>query len=135
MVYENILLNAVNYTGKMFSYDSIYEYFTCVKFYKCYNQGIHSYFTETIANYIPIHNHMTRFTDNERLNLPRQRLASSQKYFQYTATKTRNTLPIQLRSLSSMDSFKFNLKLHISLLINKLDQILFAMFDFNHNCF
>ena len=40
--------NAVKYTytGKMFSYDSIYEYFTCVKFYKCYNQGIHSYFTE-----------------------------------------------------------------------------------------
>ena len=56
------------------SYDSIYEYFVCVKFYKCYNQGIHSYFAEKITNYIPIHNHMIRYTHNERLNIPRHRM-------------------------------------------------------------
>ena len=75
------------FSQKMFSYDSINEYFTCVKFYKCYNQGIRSYFTEKITNYIPIHNHKTRFIDNERLNLPRHRLVSSQNKFLFADIK------------------------------------------------
>ena len=105
--------NAINYAGEMFTYNSIYEYFTCIKFYKCFNLGIHSYFTEHIRNYVPVHSHRTRFTDNERLNLPRHRLASSQKYFLYSSIKVWNTLPMYLRNLSSMNSFKSNLKLHI----------------------
>ena len=105
--------NAINYAGEMFTYNSIYEYFTCIKFYKCFNLGIHSYFTEHIRNYVPVHSHRTRFTDNERLNLPRHRLASSQKCFLYSSIKVWNTLPMYLRNLSSMNSFKSNLKLHI----------------------
>ena len=93
------------------SYRSIYKYFVCIKFFKCFYQELHPYFGNIIKSYIPGHNHPTRFSETEGINLPRFRLASSQTSFLYSAIITWNTLPLDLRKSASLDIFKKQLKL------------------------
>ena len=100
--------NAVNYTGKMFSTTLYTNILPVLNFINVIIRVYIPTLQKKIANYISIHYSMMRFSDDERLNLRRHRLVSSQK-----CLDTWNTLPIRLRNLSSMDSFKSNLKLHI----------------------
>ena len=66
-------------------FKDVYNFFTLMKFYKCINLNQHVYFLTLFNQYIPQHDHFTRFTNEGNLNIPNVRLSRCRKSFMFNA--------------------------------------------------
>jgi len=93
-------------------YKEIYKYFTMLKFYKCINHNQHRYFLSIFNDYLPDHDHNTRFSSANNLNIPDVRLTRCRASFVFNAVSIWNTLPYELKIQPSLIEFKKSLKIH-----------------------
>jgi len=93
-----------------FSCGDIFEYASAVKFYKIINLNNHQYFVDIVSRLVPSHDHLTRFSSNNQLNIPHLSKSKCQKFYLYQSIVIWNALPSELRSLKSLRAFKINLK-------------------------
>ena len=91
-------------------FKNVYKYFTMVKLYKCINLGQHRYFHSIINDFIPEHNHNTRFVAHNNFNIPNIRLTRCRKSFIYNAICIWNLLPLELKNVLTLVEFKMLLK-------------------------
>jgi len=118
---ERILYRArklVNYSSvcicaaenRLFTCSTIYIYFILVKMFKIVQLGEHSYFRPVFDQLAPSHSHETRFSRHTNYNIPSYCKSKCQKQFIYQSVVAWNRLPDDLRSSSSLFSFKRSLK-------------------------
>ena len=100
------------YESNLLNFESIYKYFLAIKTYKILNLNQHEFFHSLFLDLIPTHTHGTRHTTNDRFNLPNNRLTKLNNSFLPNAIKTFNAVPLEIRSLGNINSFKRNLKSH-----------------------
>ena len=105
-----------NNTDQFFmSMQDIYSFFVLVKLFKCiYYQNCHKYFNTKLSYLIPIHHHSTRFNVILKFNVPMYTKSLPQKFFFYHAINLWNNLPINIRNLNQLKSFKLKLKAFFS---------------------
>lgn len=82
-----------------------------VQMFKCMNNQAPSYLINMFQKRSQIHNYNTRNTNN--LNLARCRTALAQNSFSYRGAVLWNSLPSELRNLSSLNTLKHNLRSYL----------------------
>ena len=95
------------------NFNMAYEFFTLVKMYNVLVQGGHKYFYDRIFTHQVDHSHSTRFQSNGNLVLPLYCKTKCQASFLYRGMKLWNDLPLEIRSISSVNKFKKTLKVLI----------------------
>lgn len=94
----------------LLTFDNLYVFFNCVKFFKHHILGEHQYFRSKFDLTEPNHLYQTRFRTGNRLNVPRLQKSKCRASFFYQAIKLWNWIPCELRSLESLNSFRKQLK-------------------------
>jgi len=108
-----ILAGSTSKILNMFTFDSMYQYFTAVKLFKTIRMGEHQYFTAAFGNLVPSHVHNTRFSSGNNFNVPYLSKAKSQKNFYYQSVIIWNRLPEDVKNCTSIVSFKKQLKQYL----------------------
>lgn len=93
-------------TNKILGVYDLYKYFCLVKFYKCYNLGLHNYFFESFISLLPDHEHGTRHNLGGLLNVPPCFKTRTQKSFTFNSSKFWNDLPVIIKNSTSVNLFK-----------------------------
>jgi len=97
----------------MLCYESIFKYFTCIKFYKTIVLGLHPYFSNICATLQPSHEHLTRFSYSNNYNIPSYIKIKCQRSFLYQSITIWNLLPDVIRQARTSHEFKRSLKQHL----------------------
>ena len=106
-------VNRLHHTAELFidlkflQFNNIFIYFTSLLAFKCIN---HEYI-EGLCNPI-MHNYGTRFAAQNMI-MPLARTNLIQKSFVYNTPKIWNSLPANIKSLPTLNSFKYNLKKYL----------------------
>ena len=97
--------------NKLLDYDSIFDYFTCLKLYKILHNNNHEYFNDKLTLLITNHSYGTRFNTLANFNTPFFTKSRCQNSFIYQSTKIWNSIPNYIRYAQSVNIFKkiFNL--------------------------
>jgi hypothetical protein len=96
--------------NRLLTFDKAYEYFALIHFYKNLWPGDRDHFFTKIQNLIPSHNYRTRFSVDEKINLPKTSITRCKSSFMYCAVVAWNGLPQDIRNCASVFSFKRKLK-------------------------
>ena len=96
----------------LIQYDNVYRYHCSIIFHKFVITDNFEYFNAKISNLIPVHNHSTRFTSNNKYTLPAYNKTVSQNQFLFNAIKIWNLLPQSVRDVQEPIKFKSKLKIH-----------------------
>ena len=118
-------------------FESVFNYFALLKLYKVYRFDNHSYFCNIIDNLVPIHNYSTRFSNNNNILLPANRLTVTQKSFLPTAIMLWNNVPLHIKQINSYHTFKHHLKIYLLLSSNWLSSLMLCsieVFELSRNC-
>jgi len=99
--------------GDMLNFESMYHYFSCIKMFKIVKSGQHPYFNNILNHLVPQHAHRTRFSMCDSFNTPFYHKSKSQKGFLYQSISNWNTLPADIKSCQTLDSFKRGLKKYL----------------------
>jgi len=112
-------------TNTFLTFDSIYEYFCCIKLFKVIKLGQHSYFHNILNSLVPIHYHSTRFSNCSKFNKPAYSKSKCQKNFIYQSVCIWNNLPEFVKGSSTIDVFRKRLKseLYLKQIITYVDPI------------
>lgn len=90
--------------------DNIVNYFIILKMFKSITLKNHIHFVHKFIDLLPNHHHITRFSHSYQYNIPHYNKAIAHKFFLYQAIKIYNILPINLKLINNINSFKFQLK-------------------------
>ena len=99
--------------NKILPFEFLFEYFVLVKFFQ--NCVLHRnlYFQKLIDQLRPQHSYSTRFSGGRCLNFPKSRISKLHSSFLFKSIHFWNNLPIGLREINSIFSFKRELKKHL----------------------
>jgi hypothetical protein len=87
-------------------------YKTCLFCYKCLHGSAPSYLADDVQRYTPSRN-LRSSSDTLLLTIPRYKLSSvGSRSFSVFGPTVWNSLPLSLRSISNINTFKANLKAH-----------------------
>ena len=86
------------------------EFLTCILMYKCVNNSAPFYLSDDILYANQVHNYMTRNVANDDLYIPQARTEYFKKSLLHIGPKLWNELPINIRSVTTIDHFKCSLK-------------------------
>ena len=81
--------------------------------FKCFNNTGPTYLSDKFHKVRDLHNIYTRQATAENLSLPKFKLAKAQNSFSFEGAKLWNSLPISIKSSTSLSSFKRNLLNHL----------------------
>ena len=95
---------------KLLPFSKVYEYSILIKLYKCFMQNNHNYFNAAISNLLPDHSYSTRFSVTAKLLIPNHRLTSTHRSFIISAIYVWNSIPDNLKQISSLKTFKYKVK-------------------------
>ena len=115
---QNKILNLLPGNDRNSKYDQfkilpvakLFQYFCCIKLYNSICLGRHAHFYGTLSSLIPSHEHVTRQSSNNNLNLPNFLKSRCQQSFLYNAVKFWNVLPVHIRNCQNIGAFKHLLK-------------------------
>jgi len=93
-------------SGDLFKFNTIYEYFTAIKFYKVVKLGQHSYFSQLFDCLVPSHDHETRFSSGQNYMIPYLSKSKCQKSFYFQSVTVWNRLPDDVKCCDSIVKFK-----------------------------
>ena len=100
-----------NFTLKLMKFDEIYTYFCLIRFYKYVKMKMSNVFEARASSLVIQHGYETRSVLNHNLNLPHHRLTKTSKSFFKNAIKRWNDLPVGIKNLDKLQTFKKQLKL------------------------
>ena len=100
-----------NFTLKLMKFDEIYTYFCLIRFYKYYKMELSDVFVARASALEIQHGYATRSASNQNINLPQFRLSKTNKSFFKNAIKRWNDLPLGIKNLDKLQTFKKQLKL------------------------
>ena len=89
------------------------QYFVNLNFFQILKLGKHCYFKDKIHALQASHSHQTRFASSGQYNLPMMNFTKCQNSFVYQGLKSWNNLPIALKNLDKLCTFKSQVKKHI----------------------
>ena len=107
------LLYKCNPDSSIMNFQDVYRYSLAITSYRYFVLKLSQYFCNKMDELIPSHNHNTRFDELNRLNLPRYTKTVCQKNFFYQSVVTWNSLPLKIRSATSLNKFKTELKKYL----------------------
>lgn len=93
----------------LLTFENIYKYVVILKFYRYFILASNEYFTSKVNSYQTDHAFNTRFKSQSCLKLPFYSKTKSQTSFIYRSIKYWNTIPQDVKVLTSYQSFKKNL--------------------------
>lgn len=105
--------------NNLLSMNEIHEYFMIVKFYQYYVKQRSRFFKSLILSYQVSHNISTRFKSKECLNFPLVHKSKCLSSFVYTCLKLWNDLPLSIRTVKCLFSFKRTLRNHLMTIGNQ----------------
>ncbi|MCU7800562.1 MAG: reverse transcriptase family protein [gamma proteobacterium symbiont of Lucinoma myriamae] len=89
------------------------QYHTSVMIYKALNNQTPEYISELFIKTSDAHCRNLRSADNEMLRIPKSRTAYLENSFAISGAKLWNTIPLSIRSLCSLNTFKEAIKRHL----------------------
>ena len=89
------------------------QYHTFIMMYKTFNGQTPTYITEMFTKVSEIHNRNLRSRDNAELRVPFAKTAYFENSFSVSGAKLWNSLPIETRGISDINSFKSAIKLYL----------------------
>ena len=81
--------------------------------FKSFQGLLPSYLTELLTQYTPNRANLRSGNDEFRLTIPRSKLTVGDKAFYAVVPKLWNSLPVSLRSCSTIQQFRKGLKFHL----------------------
>jgi len=97
-------------TKNLFTFESIFSYFTALKLYKVVKLNHHVYFARLFQGLTPMHDHTTRFSSCDKYNTPYLSKSKSQKNFLFQAINVWNKLSNDVKECNNLVLFKRKLK-------------------------
>ena len=73
------------------------EYFSCINMYRIFKTDSHKFFLDRVSTFQTDHDHATRSTSLQLINLPFYRLNKCQRSFLYSGLSLWNKLPVNIR--------------------------------------
>ena len=107
-------LMPMNESNRLLKYEQIYSLFCLVKFHKYYIMEENIYFQDKFRKLQASHNINTRHNFNNLFNTPSINSSKIHRSFYYFSMKKWNLIPASLRSINKPNSFKKQLKKHLS---------------------
>ena len=95
------------------SFQQRVNYHTCLLVYKSLNGLAPEYLSQLFTKTSEMHSRNLRSVDNDELRVPFARTNYFAKSFSVESAKQWNTLPIHLRQISNINTFKTNLRVHL----------------------
>ena len=89
------------------------QYHTCVMMYKALNDLAPEYISSQFSKTFETHSRHLRSVDNELLRVPYSRNCYFEKSFTVDGAKQWNNIPVNLRTLPNLNSFKISLKSYL----------------------
>ena len=99
---------------ELLTYDSMLEYFACLKLCKIMFLNGHNYFRIKMLQLASSHSHETRFNSQSNLNSPFFTKSKCQNSFLYQSVKVWNSIPVEIRNSPSIGVLKKSLKKYIT---------------------
>jgi len=93
-------------TGDLLDFDSMYNYFSAVYFYKIVKMNCHPYFFNLIEELVPQRVCATRFSLSNSYNIPICTKSKTQRHFLYRSVHIWNDIPDEIKACQSLDKFK-----------------------------
>ena len=81
--------------------------------FKCFNNAAPTYLSDKFHKLRDLHNIYIRQATADHLSLPKFKLATAQNSFSFKGAKQYYSLPISIKSSTSLSSFKRNLLKHL----------------------
>ena len=103
---------------------------TCLRatlMFKCFNNAAPTYLFDKFHKLRDLHNNYTRQATADLLALPKFKLDTAQNSFSFKGAKLWNSLPISIKSSTSLSSFKRNVLKHLR---NPVKNLLFNPIQF-----
>ena len=94
-------------------FTKIIQYHACVMMYKALNDLAPEYISSQFSKTFETHSRHLRSVDNELLRVPYSRTCYFEKSFTVDGAKQWNNLPVNLRTLPNLNSFKISLKSYL----------------------
>lgn len=89
------------------------EYHTCIMMYKVQKDLAPEYLGDLFTKTYALHGRNLRSVDNDLLRIPFSRTSYYENSFAINGAKQWNSLPLDLRQSSTLNSFKKSLKIHL----------------------
>ena len=89
------------------------NYHTCLLVYKSLNGLAPEYLSQLFTKTSELHTRNLRSVNNDELRVPFARTNYFEKSFSVEGAKQWNALPIKIRQISNINTFKTNLRLHL----------------------
>ena len=89
------------------------QYHTCTMVYKALNGLAPEYIGDIFTKVSESHMRNLRSVDNDLLRVPSSRTSYYENSFTISSAKIWNELPLDIRSISALNSFKNTLKAHL----------------------
>ena len=106
-------------SGQMFkelqwlSFPQRVHYHTCLLVYKSFNGHAPEYLSQLFTKFYEMQSRNLRSVDKDELKVPFARTNYFAKSFSVEGAKLWNALPIHLRQISNINTFKTNLRVHL----------------------
>ena len=81
-------------------FESLFKYFSILKLTSSLKSDVHPYFGSIVTALLPSHSYVTRFADEENLNLPTVRLSRTRRGFLTVAINAWNELPASVKRVN-----------------------------------
>ena len=98
---------------KWLSFPRRVQYHSCVMVYKALNNLAPDYVKDLFKNVSDTHNRNTRSVDKALLHIPRFKTNSFENSFSVSAARIWNTIPLEVRTSSNLETFKRSVKNHL----------------------
>ena len=102
-----------SYFNSILNVDNLFAYCNLIKFFKIRQLGQHQNLFDVFEELNPTHSYSTRNSVNNALNVPLFRTDRCQQSFIYNAVHQWNRLPNEIKSCSSIKSFKMKCKTNL----------------------
>lgn len=89
------------------------EYHTCVMIYKAQNDLAPEYISNLFTKISDVHDRNLRCVNNDLLRVPKSRTSYYENSFTVSGAKLWNELPLNMRTIRSLNSFKDALRSHL----------------------
>ena len=99
-------LNLLTFTQRV-------QYHTCTMVYKALNGLAPEYISDVFTKVSESHVRNLRSVDNDLLRVPSSRTSYYENSFTISSAKLWNELPLDIRSISALNTFKNTLKAHL----------------------
>ena len=98
---------------KWLSFPRRVQYHTCVMVYKALNHMSPEYITDLFTKVSETQNRSLRSVDNDLLHIPSFKTSLFENSFSVSAARLWNTVPLDIRTASSLEAFKHSIKNHL----------------------